>query len=731
MKRTYFIIVLFCFIFSLLSINAVMASKLKNVRVGNYQCWVIDSADESKSIGGTNGAYYYHGFIDYMSYRKGWALGAKDWVDENGVTHDVKVTVNGTEVSDEIIDNIPIPDKDGKTIHRYRRYQPPTVSVDGFRSSSPFPLNDADEVNPGKIPGTADIMVESWANTSIGVTIHQQVFAWSQVNHDDYVVYKYTFVNNGNIDLDPEIELPNNTLNDFYFLRTARSNKHHGSPRGTNWHSSTGEFMSDSLRMVYYYSSRAPAATYDSYGNIESLTTGFPVNPEYAGEVILHADTSPTDGSDNPAQPQMTDTGNSEEQAFKNASSRLNPAQVQTVYQIMQLGFVGFYPEWNYIDGPDVYPNTHHAVRFEDIGFQFPDEPWGRGHNNSFYSFGPYNLAHGDSITFIWAAIAGSISPEKGWEIGKDWVNGTVTPPEGFSWNNGAPVDNLPPPFKAFPEYYENSENNWAKDCWVSTGKDSLFKNAWAAQWNARNNFNVPVAPPAPSVTITSLPDRIKIDWDGTEQGTEQASDFAGYRVYRAVGGVYYSEDGGVTVGKWSKVFECGAGTENPQVVHSFEDKTAERGKAYHYYVTAFDDGSDNGPDVYNPEGGASLESGRLLNQSIQGAHLTRSAGTSLSKVRVVPNPFNISAAELQYPGEPDKIIFMDLPLECTIKIYTQSGDLVKTIEHYGSGDESWGFLKNEHSVTETGQIIVSGLYIAYIETPSGESQFVKFVVVR
>ncbi len=732
MNRTY-LMGLLCLMFSLLISDLAYGAIAKHIRVGKYHMWVIDSADEGKSVISTNGYNYYHGFKDYQFYRRGWAIGARDWKDENGDLHAVMVTVDGTEVCDELNSTMPIPDSEGVYIRRYRRYQPPYVTVDGFRVSVPFPMDEqSDEVAPDKIPGTADIMVEARINTSLGVTIHHRALAWSQTNHDDYVLYIWTFKNTGNIDSDPEIELPNQTLNDFYYLRTTRSNKHHGRPRGTNWHSNYGEYVGDSLRIAYAYSSRAPAATYDSFGNIESQSVGFLVNPEYTGEAMLHVDTSPSDNTDDPSQPQMTDTGNSEVQAFKNASSMLNPEQVILVYQVMENGFVGYYPEWEYMDDPDIYPGTHHAVRFEDIGFQFPDEPWGRGHNNSFTASGPYTLAPGDSITMIWASVVGSISPEKGWEVGRAWANGTATPPPGYTWNGGVPTDNLPPPFKMFPEFYENSENNWAKDCWVATGKDSIFQNAWAAQWAVRNNFNVPIPPPSPSVEVESLPDKINIAW-GNE--SEAVSDFAGYRVYRASGSPYYSEEGAVVVGKWERVFECGAGT-GKALTNEFDDTDATgviRGVAYYYYVTAFDDGTH--PEVSDPVGvkgvAESLESGQYLNMTTRPAHLTREPGAKLSDIRVVPNPFNITARTLQFLGEPDKIMFLDLPLECTIKIYTESGDLVKTIEHFGSGDESWGVLSEEHSASETGQIIVSGIYIAYIETPEGESTFVKFVVVR
>jgi hypothetical protein len=66
------------------------------------------------------------------------------------------------------------------------------------------------------------------------------------------------------------------------------------------------------------------------------------------------------------------------------------------------------------------------------------------------------------------------------------------------------------------------------------------------------------------------------------------------------------------------------------------------------------------------------------------------------------------------------------LPAVCTIRIYTERGDLVKTIEHTdGSGDELWD------STTSYRQVIVSGVYIAVFTTPDGKSAMRKFIVIR
>jgi hypothetical protein len=90
---------------------------------------------------------------------------------------------------------------------------------------------------------------------------------------------------------------------------------------------------------------------------------------------------------------------------------------------------------------------------------------------------------------------------------------------------------------------------------------------------------------------------------------------------------------------------------------------------------------------------------------------LRRKAGDNLDAIRIVPNPFNIKAKDLQYTGEPDKIMFLNIPAYCTIRIYTERGDLIKTIEHTdGSGDEAW------NSVTSSRQVIVSGIYIVHFE---------------
>jgi hypothetical protein len=117
----------------------------------------------------------------------------------------------------------------------------------------------------------------------------------------------------------------------------------------------------------------------------------------------------------------------------------------------------------------------------------------------------------------------------------------------------------------------------------------------------------------------------------------------------------------------------------------------------------------------------------------------TGARSQKLSEIRVVPNPYNLKARNIQYgqndPTSLDKLGFFNLPPLCKIKIYTELGELIATIDHTnGSGDDYW------YSLTSSRQVVVSGLYIAYIEVTEssadgqytkGDNIFKKFIIIR
>ncbi|MDZ7260942.1 MAG: fibronectin, partial [candidate division KSB1 bacterium] len=180
-------------------------------------------------------------------------------------------------------------------------------------------------------------------------------------------------------------------------------------------------------------------------------------------------------------------------------------------------------------------------------------------------------------------------------------------------------------------------------------------------------------------------------------------------------------------------IFQC----DKNNLVHEYSDTTARRGVDYYYYVVSKDDGSTN--DVHP---GVPLVSSKFYTLTNKPAYLRRPSGTNLAQIRVVPNPYVIDKRALQFGTESgyDRIMFYEVPPYCKIKIFTERGDLIKEIDHNnGTGDEAW------ESVTSSGQIIVSGLYIAYFEVTQdytdpktgqqlfkkGENTYRKFIVIR
>ena len=148
---------------------------------------------------------------------------------------------------------------------------------------------------------------------------------------------------------------------------------------------------------------------------------------------------------------------------------------------------------------------------------------------------------------------------------------------------------------------------------------------------------------------------------------------------------------------------------EVPAGTQQYYDESPARGFSYYYYITAYSDGSRNNDGIYNPTG--PLESTRFYTKTTEPAYLKRQAGENLKDIRVVPNPFNIRAEQLQYTGGDDKIMFLNIPGNCIIRIFSERGDLIETIVHDdGSGDETW------KSLSSSRQVVVSGIYIAHFE---------------
>ncbi len=145
----------------------------------------------------------------------------------------------------------------------------------------------------------------------------------------------------------------------------------------------------------------------------------------------------------------------------------------------------------------------------------------------------------------------------------------------------------------------------------------------------------------------------------------------------------------------------------------------------YSYSVTVVDiDGLESGK--------AFLPADQSSSDNTVEARVVNAPRASLSDIKVVPNPYIISATwerkRLGDPklGEPIRdIAFTNLPPECTINVYTLDGNLVKTIEHSdGTGTEFWDLRSFSN------QLIATGIYIYHVKSSAGE-RVSKFAVVR
>ncbi|OPX29596.1 MAG: hypothetical protein B1H06_01210, partial [Candidatus Cloacimonas sp. 4484_143] len=166
------------------------------------------------------------------------------------------------------------------------------------------------------------------------------------------------------------------------------------------------------------------------------------------------------------------------------------------------------------------------------------------------------------------------------------------------------------------------------------------------------------------------------------------------------------------------------------------------KGVEYYLSVTAWDRGIPS-VDLL------SLESGRDGNMKI--FFPGPNAKTDMDDIYVVPNPyigqskFDGKRSNDEKGDKSRRIWFVNLPSECTIKIFTLAGDLVDKINHNGaynediitiskaagsgiapSGMATWDLLSKNN------QIIAPGVYLFSVKDhDSGDIKVGKFVIIK
>jgi hypothetical protein len=565
----------------------------------------------------------------------------------------------------------------------YQRWAQPNVFINGKNivadGGEDYILSHSNtEIDPDLVTERA---IKSVWRYTMGVELVQWIYGYSTPVHKDYVLFEYTLTNNGKVyghePFDPgqwpHTEWPHvmegQNLQEFWWesnIQALVSNMGDAFSFGNLDH--VGEFFTPladegiNTPMYLFYDGDHAGDGVKDWGDpsqddrwVELLS------PAYLSLGTLYADKSASERINDPTMPHNTSI----------VEERFN--DLGKTYLTM--------------------PEQYNAI-FQE-GVYWPLDTTAHDRNPSinqpcaYQCYGPYDLNFNESIQVIQVMAANGISQELCVQYG------IAAKQANFQ---GSIMDDI--------------------ETLVKTGRDSLLNTIHAANWNVNGNkggkekFDMPDAPrPPANFWVASDGPRIKLTWskESEEEGDFDTgvNDFAGYRVYRAIGrgdSLYH------------QVYD---GTDN-----LYLDEEIVPGYQYFYYVVAYDDGMQNWE---NP--GVSLESGRFYcwtgwaPEGVSSASDPITAESDMENIRVVPNPY--SSAGKTFPGELDQILFTGLPAQCTITIYTLNGDIVHTIEHTdGSGTEDWNLR------TEFNQYIVSDVYLYTVKSDLGE-YLDKFIVIR
>jgi hypothetical protein len=317
-----------------------------------------------------------------------------------------------------------------------------------------------------------------------------------------------------------------------------------------------------------------------------------------------------------------------------------------------------------------------------------------RGHSGGrvpTFACGPYTLAPGDSVSFVWIEGMAGLNRQAATEIGR-------------AYKRSGGDDNL---------LIEYNGQSFTKNRWALGSRDSVYQTIARATANWESGYNIARPPKPPSAfNVQSGSDKIVLTWDVFAD-----ADHTSFVIYRT-----RDRYEGTVEDDWRYELIATLGEE----ARSYEDVDVIRGISYYYYIQSV--GAVNNDDTGLTPTGVPLRSSRYYTQTWDPAFLKREPGESLASVRIVPNPYILESDQnIRFSDQQDKIAFFNIPGECTIQIFSEIGELVETIEHTdGSGDEFWNL------TTSSNQVVASGIFLAVIkDSDTGEKIIKKLAVIR
>ncbi|MFA3783304.1 hypothetical protein ABRY23_09605 [Melioribacteraceae bacterium 4301-Me] len=271
-------------------------------------------------------------------------------------------------------------------------------------------------------------------------------------------------------------------------------------------------------------------------------------------------------------------------------------------------------------------------------------------------------------------------------------------------------------------------------------GIEGLQANAKFVQWLVERNFKIPSPPPPPPLRIKTDDKKVILDWKPRpgDINPEEFIDvnrtdgitkpFEGYRVYKST----ISSSGPWTLLGEYDIADDNVGP-NTGLAYQYTDVGLLNNVEYYYTVTSL---SKPDATINFPEQESSLSANAKT--AVPGTSPPNDVGA----VAVVPNPYRgdlpyysynppwekPTGSRHQWMEQDRRIQFINLPVNCEIKIYTLAGDLITTLQHNDiqKGYEDWNL------TSSVGQAISSGLYLFTVEDKTtGNVQVGKFVIIK
>jgi hypothetical protein len=262
--------------------------------------------------------------------------------------------------------------------------------------------------------------------------------------------------------------------------------------------------------------------------------------------------------------------------------------------------------------------------------------------------------------------------------------------------------------------------------------------------------------PPPPKQRVIAGDGKVILEWDDYSETTPDPLlglfDFAGYRIWKAVGWRHESEV--PSADQWQLIAHFNK-TDLSRIdtgllgigKYRYVDDFVHNGLPYWYAVTAFDDGSAE--KVRSATGEIdSIPRYGSYSQAMQLVYPRSTPSRMTGKVRIVPNPYpwnpsNPAVPEYlresgraigdlaEYERDPSgrRVRFLNLPRRSMVRVYSLAGDLVWSRFFEDPTDVS-GEPPGWNLVSRNNQEIVSGIYIVHVESPLG-SETTKLIVVR